>query len=170
VIGCCPDPADAAWTRQGIDALLQLNDTAERARIAGRPINARRRAGLAARYTSAAAEGIRLNHRRRTKIEARHNALARRMLDRAGDYLRFAHDPKVPFTNGMAEALNGSFKAELIHRLGPWKTRAEAEIATYEWISWYNHARLHSSIGDVPPAEYEAQYYASLNAQAPTGT
>ncbi len=71
------------------------------------------------------------------------------------------------YDNAMAEALNGSFKAELIHRLGPWKTRAEAEIATYEWISWYNHARLHSSIGDVPPAECEAQYYASLNAQAP---
>lgn len=73
------------------------------------------------------------------------------------------------YDNAMAEALNGSFKAELIHRLGPWKTRAEAEIATYEWISWYNHARLHSSIGDVPPAEYEAHYYASLNAQAPVG-
>lgn len=73
------------------------------------------------------------------------------------------------YDNAMAEALNGSFKAELIHRLGPWKTRAEAEIATYEWISWYNHARLHSSIGDVPPAEYEARYYASLNAQAPAG-
>ena len=73
------------------------------------------------------------------------------------------------YDNAMAEALNGSYKAELIHRLGPWKTRAEAEIATYEWISWYNHARLHSSIGDVPPAEYEAQYCASLNAQAPAG-
>lgn len=73
------------------------------------------------------------------------------------------------YDNAMAEALNGSFKAELIHRLGPWKTRAEAEIATYEWISWYNHARLHSSIGDVPPAEHEARYYASLNEQAPAG-
>jgi transposase InsO family protein len=73
------------------------------------------------------------------------------------------------YDNAMAEALNGSFKAELIHRLGPWKTRAEAEIATYEWISWYNHARLHSAIGDVPPAEYEARYYASLNTQAPAG-
>jgi transposase InsO family protein len=71
------------------------------------------------------------------------------------------------YDNAMAEALNGSFKAELIHRLGPWKTRTEAEIATYEWISWYNHARLHSSIGDMPPAEYEAQYYSSLKTQAP---
>jgi len=66
------------------------------------------------------------------------------------------------YDNAMAEALNGSFKAELIHRLGPWKTRADAEIAIYEWISWYNHARIHSSIGDVPPAEYEAAHYAAL--------
>jgi putative transposase len=72
------------------------------------------------------------------------------------------------YDNAMAEALNGTFKAELIHRLGPWRTRADAEIAIYEWISWYNHARLHTSIGDVPPAEYEANYYASLNAQATT--
>jgi len=66
------------------------------------------------------------------------------------------------YDNAMAKALNGSFKAELIHRLGPWKTRADAEIAIYEWISWYNHARIHSSIGDVPPAEYEAAHYAAL--------
>jgi len=46
---------------------------------------------------------MRLNGQRRTKIEARHNALARRMFDRAGDYLRFADDPKVPFTNNSAE-------------------------------------------------------------------
>jgi transposase InsO family protein len=72
------------------------------------------------------------------------------------------------YDNAMAEALNGTFKAELIHRLGPWKTRADTEIAIYEWISWYNHARIHSSIGDVPPAEYEAQYYAALTTQATT--
>jgi len=40
----------------------------------------------------------------------------------------------------------------VLHRLGPWKARAEAEFAIYEWISWYNHARRHASIGDLPPA------------------
>jgi len=69
------------------------------------------------------------------------------------------------YDNAMVEALNGTFKAELIHRIGPWKTRAQAEIAIYEWISWYNHARIHSSIADVSPAEFEARYYATRNTQ-----
>jgi transposase InsO family protein len=73
------------------------------------------------------------------------------------------------YDNAMAEAVNGTFKAELIERSGPWKTRAQTEIAIYEWISWYNHARLHSSIGDVPPAEYEINYYTQINTLAPAG-
>jgi transposase InsO family protein len=44
------------------------------------------------------------------------------------------------YDNAMAEALNGTFKAELIHRCGPWKTRAQTEIAIYEWISWSGYA------------------------------
>ena len=60
----------------------------------------------------------------------------------------------------MAEALNGTFNAALIHRSGPWKTRTQTEIAIYEWISWYNNARIHTCIGDVPPIEYEHRYYA----------
>jgi hypothetical protein len=55
----------------------------------------------------------------------------------------------------MVEALNGTVKAELIDRCGPWKTRTQTEIAIYEWISWYNYARIHTSIGDLPPVEYE---------------
>jgi putative transposase len=73
------------------------------------------------------------------------------------------------YDNAMAEALNGTFKAELINRCGPWKTRAQTEIAIYEWISWYNHARIHTSIGDVPPIEYEHTYYSQLTTLAPTG-
>jgi transposase InsO family protein len=69
------------------------------------------------------------------------------------------------YDNAMAEALNGTFKAELIHRFGPWKTRPKTEIAIYEWVSWYNNDRLHTALGDVPPAEYEAAYYAALAAQ-----
>jgi transposase InsO family protein len=68
------------------------------------------------------------------------------------------------YDNAMAEALNGTVKAELIHFFGPWKTRAQAETAIYEWISWYNNERLHSALGDVPPAEYEAAYHAALAA------
>lgn len=73
------------------------------------------------------------------------------------------------YDNAMAEALNGTFKAELVHRSGPYKTRGDAEIAIYEWISWYNHTRLHTSIGDIPPAEYEANYYAARNTLVPAG-
>jgi putative transposase len=73
------------------------------------------------------------------------------------------------YDNATTEALNGTFKAELIDRCAPWKSRTQTEIAIYEWISWYNHARLHSAIGDIPPAEYEARYYASLKTQAPAG-
>ena len=73
------------------------------------------------------------------------------------------------YDNAMAEALDGTFKAELIHRCGPWKTRAQTEIAIYEWISWYNHARIHTSVGDVPPVEYEHAYYAQSITPASIG-
>jgi transposase InsO family protein len=69
----------------------------------------------------------------------------------------------------MAEALNGTFKAELIHRGGPWKTRAQTEIVIYEWISWYNNARIQTSIGDMPPIEYEHRYYAQSISPASIG-
>ena len=66
----------------------------------------------------------------------------------------------------MAEALNGSFKAELVKLHGPWRTRQQLEIAVIEWIDWYNASRLHSEIGDIPPAEYELDWY--LQNPAPT--
>jgi putative transposase len=53
----------------------------------------------------------------------------------------------------------GLYKTELVRKHGPWKTIDELEIATLEWVDWYNHRRLHSSIGDIPPAEYENNYY-----------
>ena len=73
------------------------------------------------------------------------------------------------YDNAIAEALNGTFKAELIDRCGPWRSRTQTEIAIYEWISWYNHARLHTSIGDVPPVEYEHNHYSQITTPAPTG-
>jgi putative transposase len=63
------------------------------------------------------------------------------------------------YDNAMAEALNGTYKAELIRPRGPWRTRAQAEFATIEWIDWYNTARLHGEIGHVPPAEHEALWH-----------
>lgn len=65
------------------------------------------------------------------------------------------------YDNAMAEALNGTYKAELVRRQGPWRTRGAAEFATIEWIDWYNTARLHTEIGDIPPLEHEAQWLAA---------
>ena len=62
------------------------------------------------------------------------------------------------YDNAMAEALNGTYKAELIRARGPWHTRHQAEFATIEWIDWYNTARLHGEIGHIPPLEHEANW------------
>ncbi|MGH9123150.1 MAG: integrase core domain-containing protein [Acidimicrobiales bacterium] len=59
----------------------------------------------------------------------------------------------------MAEALNGTYKAELVKLHGPWKTRAELETATINCFYWYNETRLHGEIDDQPPAEHEAMWY-----------
>jgi len=63
------------------------------------------------------------------------------------------------YDNAMAEALNGTFKAELVYLHGPWRTRAQLEFAIIEWVHWYNTARLHGEIGDIPPAEHETNWY-----------
>jgi transposase InsO family protein len=63
------------------------------------------------------------------------------------------------YDNAMAETINGLYKAELIHRRGPWKTIDDVEFATLEWVDWFNNRRLLTSIGDVPPVEYEAAYH-----------
>jgi transposase InsO family protein len=63
------------------------------------------------------------------------------------------------YDNALAETINGLYKAELIHRRGPWKTREAVEIATLEWVSWFNHHRLLEPIGYIPPAEAEANYW-----------
>jgi putative transposase len=63
------------------------------------------------------------------------------------------------YDNALAETINGLYKAELIHRRAPWKTRESVELATLEWVSWFNHHRLLEPIGYIPPAEAEANYY-----------
>ena len=70
------------------------------------------------------------------------------------------------YDNALAESVNGLYKAELIHRRAPWKTRAAVELATLEWVSWFNHHRLLEPIGYIPPAEAEANYYQQLAEKA----
>ena len=60
------------------------------------------------------------------------------------------------YDNALAESVNALYKAELIHRCGPWRTVDDVERATLEWVDWYNSRRLHGACGDLPPAEYEA--------------
>jgi putative transposase len=63
------------------------------------------------------------------------------------------------YDNALAETINGLYKAELIHRRAPWKTREAVELATLEWVSWFNHHRLLEPLGYIPPAEAEANYW-----------
>ena len=67
------------------------------------------------------------------------------------------------YDNALAETINGLYKTEIIHKRGPWKSRAAVELATLEWVAWFNHHRLLESIGYVPPVEAEAQYYRMQN-------
>jgi transposase InsO family protein len=70
------------------------------------------------------------------------------------------------YDNALAETINGLYKTELIHRRAPWKSKAAVELATLEWVSWFNHHRLLEPIGYIPPAEAEANYHRQLAGQA----
>lgn len=63
------------------------------------------------------------------------------------------------YDNALAESVIGLYKAECIHREGPWRNADDVELATLNWVHWFNHHRLHSAIGDIPPIEYEQTYY-----------
>ena len=63
------------------------------------------------------------------------------------------------YDNALAETINGLYKAELIRQQGPWRGIEAVEFATLKWVDWYNHRRLMESIGSVPPAELETEYY-----------
>jgi transposase InsO family protein len=65
------------------------------------------------------------------------------------------------YDNALAESINGLYKAEVIHRRGPWRSLEAVEFATLEWVDWFNHRRLLEPIGNMPPAEAEALYYAA---------
>jgi putative transposase len=67
------------------------------------------------------------------------------------------------YDNALAESIIGLYKTEVIRRQGPWRHLEAVEFATLEWVHWFNHRRLLESIGHVPPAELEANYYRSTN-------
>lgn len=66
------------------------------------------------------------------------------------------------YDNALAETINGLFKAEVIHRRGPWRNFEAIEYATLEWVDWFNNRRLLEPIGNIPPAEAEENFYAAL--------
>ena len=70
------------------------------------------------------------------------------------------------YDNALAETVIGLFKTEVIRRRGPWRSLEAVEYATIEWVDWYNNRRLLEPIGNMPPAEAEACYYAQLEPAA----
>jgi transposase InsO family protein len=69
------------------------------------------------------------------------------------------------YDNALAEWINGLYKAEVIHRRGPWRSFEAVEFATLTWVDWFNNRRLLEPIGNIPPAEAEARFYAMLGEQ-----
>ena len=66
------------------------------------------------------------------------------------------------YDNALAESFNGLYKAELIRHRGPWHGLEDVEFATLEYVDWFNHRRLHGELGMIPPSEFEAIYYDSV--------
>ncbi len=69
--------------------------------------------------------------------------------------------------NALAETINGRYKTELIKPRKPWRTVEQVELATAEWVDWFNHRHLHGYCGDMPPIELETAHYAHHRAQQP---
>ena len=70
------------------------------------------------------------------------------------------------YDNALAESIIGLYKTEVIRRRGPWRSEDAVEYATLEWVDWFNNKRLLEPIGNIPPAEAEARYYAQLDEPA----
>lgn len=73
------------------------------------------------------------------------------------------------YDNALAETINGLYKTEVIRPRGPWRTAAQVEFATAEWVDWFNHRRLYQYCGDIPPVELENAFYARITAPPPVG-
>jgi len=100
--------------------------------------------------------------------------------DKGSQYVSIRHTERLPEAgiepsvgsvgdchgNALAETVIGLFKTEVIRRRGPWRSLEAVEYATLDWVDWYNTRRLLAPIGDMPPAEAEARYYAQLEAPA----
>jgi len=73
------------------------------------------------------------------------------------------------YDNALAETTNGLYKNELIKACKPWRSIEEVELATLEWVCWFNNSRLHSELNYQTPVEYEDNYYKSQQTRTPTG-
>jgi transposase InsO family protein len=73
------------------------------------------------------------------------------------------------YDNALAETINGLYKAEVIHRRGPWRSFEAVEFATLECVNWFNHRRLLEPIGNIAPAEAEERYYSRAGATSDGG-
>ena len=71
--------------------------------------------------------------------------------------------------HALAETVIGLFKTEVIHRDGPWRGFEDVEMATLEWVAWFNQERLLEPLGYVPPPEFEAPYYETDTTHTPVG-
>ena len=103
--------------------------------------------------------------------------------DRGGQYLAIRYTERLAeagavtsvgsrgdsYDNALAESTIGLYKTELICRRGPWRNLDDVELATLEWVDWYNHRRLHSACDHRPPAEYEAALTLAISTPIPTG-
>ena len=74
------------------------------------------------------------------------------------------------FNNALAEAVNGLYKTDLIRQRGPWRTVEQVELATLEYVWWWNNSRLHGELDMRTPAEVEQTYYADLESTQPALT
>jgi len=63
------------------------------------------------------------------------------------------------YDNALAETINGLYKAEVIHKSSPWRGMDDVEMATLTWVEWFNNRRIMESLGDIPPREFEENYY-----------
>jgi putative transposase len=102
--------------------------------------------------------------------------------DRGGQYLAIRYTERLAeagavtsvgsrgdsYDNALAESTIGLYKTELIRRRGPWRSLDDVELATLEWVDWYNHRRLHSACDHRPPAEYEAALTPAISTPIPT--
>jgi len=74
------------------------------------------------------------------------------------------------YGNAMAETINGLYKTELVRNKGPWRGLEDLELATLEWVDWFNHRRLFHELGRIPPAEFETNHYRQLVPTHEVGT